>query len=79
MSMISIEDRLQTHLNPDWSTKHVTFKFRLKDSVVIIDEAHNLIETINDIHSVTIHQKDCSTTHRKLNIYLRKVTLAPFG
>ncbi|KAL5263634.1 hypothetical protein ACHWQZ_G008861 [Mnemiopsis leidyi] len=46
---------------------------RLKDAVVIIDEAHNLIETINEIHSLTIQEKDCVTTHRKLSLYLRKV------
>ncbi|XP_063677029.1 ATP-dependent DNA helicase DDX11-like [Bolinopsis microptera] len=50
-----------------------SLNIRLKDSVVIIDEAHNLIETINEIHSITIHEKDCITTHRKLAVYLRKV------
>ena len=50
-----------------------TADFRLKDAVVIIDEAHNLIETINEIHSLTLHEKDCITTHRKLSVYLRKV------
>ena len=49
--------------------------FRLKDSVVIIDEAHNLIETINEIHSLNIKEKDCVTTHRKLAVYLRKVNI----
>ncbi len=27
---------------------------KLKDSVIIVDEAHNLIETINSLHSVEI-------------------------
>lgn len=58
---------------PSFDESFETVYFRLNDAVVIIDEAHNLIETINEIHSLTIQEKDCVTTHRKLSLYLRKV------
>eukprot|EP00116_Pleurobrachia_bachei_P002229 sb/3462491/ len=46
---------------------------KLRDAVVVIDEAHNLIETINEVHSCTLRAPDCTTTHKKLSIYLRRV------
>ncbi|XP_054168396.1 ATP-dependent DNA helicase DDX11-like [Oppia nitens] len=54
------------------SATRESFGINLKDSVVIVDEAHNLMETIYNIHSIDIkgsHVLDCLT---QLNSYLTK-------
>ena len=40
-----------------------TVGINLKDSVVIIDEAHNVIETINNVHSVEVSLLQVSCTN----------------
>jgi chromosome transmission fidelity protein 1 len=42
---------------------------RLAGSVVVIDEAHNLIDTINQMHSVTLSAKHLSETSAQLAQY----------
>jgi len=44
----------------------------LKGNVVIIDEAHNIIETINAVHTSAICERDIRTAHDALTHYLRK-------
>ncbi|XP_065685204.1 ATP-dependent DNA helicase DDX11 isoform X1 [Hydra vulgaris] len=44
----------------------------VKDCVVIIDEAHNLIETINNIHSVEIRQNQITSSINQLKHYKDK-------
>ena len=44
----------------------------LKNSIVVIDEAHNLIDTINSIHSAQISLQELQTCHKGLQIYLQK-------
>ena len=46
---------------------------QLAENIVIIDEAHNLVETINEVHSITLRKKEIHTTYRKLAMYLRAV------
>ena len=44
----------------------------LKGHVVIIDEAHNLMDTISSIHSVTITQSQLKRCRSQLGVYLQK-------
>eukprot|EP00794_Sanderia_malayensis_P007331 gene7330-8151_t len=45
---------------------------KLKDSVIIVDEAHNLIETINSLHSVEISGPNILTSKQQLSQYLNR-------
>ena len=55
------------------------FGVRLKNSILIIDEAHNLVNAVNDIHSAFISLSQISRAHAKLTAYLTKfhARLAP--
>ncbi|KAI8341304.1 helicase C-terminal domain-containing protein [Chlamydoabsidia padenii] len=44
----------------------------LKDNIVIIDEAHNLMETISAIHTVTIGLGQLNLTLSQIRMYLEK-------
>ncbi|RAL06325.1 ATP-dependent DNA helicase-like protein [Aspergillus ibericus CBS 121593] len=44
----------------------------VKDHVIIIDEAHNLIDAISNIHSVTVTLVQLQTALSQLTIYARK-------
>ena len=44
----------------------------LKGHIVIIDEAHNLIDAISNIHSVVVTQTQLERCRAQLGIYLRK-------
>lgn len=44
----------------------------IKDSVVIIDEAHNLLDTISSIHSAEITSDQLQCVHQQLNAYKTK-------
>lgn len=44
----------------------------VKDHVVIIDEAHNLMDAIAGIHSVTVSLRQLQTATTQLTIYARK-------
>lgn len=50
-------------------------KIDLKDSIVVIDEAHNLIDTINAIHSSEISINDLKKCKSGIAIYLQKFKL----
>lgn len=52
-----------------------SLKINLKDAIVIIDEAHNLIDTINNIYSSTISLSDLNSCYLGLNNYLNKFKL----
>ncbi|XP_074663103.1 ATP-dependent DNA helicase DDX11-like [Tubulanus polymorphus] len=45
---------------------------KLKDNIVIIDEAHNLVETINSVYSVEVTGAQLSRAHSQLSQYLEK-------
>ena len=44
----------------------------LRDSIIIVDEAHNLIDQINQIHSVEISSKQIDFCHFQLSAYFEK-------
>nr|CAB3236927.1 probable ATP-dependent RNA helicase DDX11 [Phallusia mammillata] len=44
----------------------------LKDSVLIVDEAHNLIEAVNSMHSVKVTLKQLNQSHNQLLQYRQK-------
>lgn len=44
----------------------------IKDSIVIIDEAHNLLDTIASIHSAEITAAQLQSVHQQLNAYKTK-------
>ncbi|XP_065058183.1 ATP-dependent DNA helicase DDX11-like [Rhopilema esculentum] len=45
---------------------------KLKNSVVIVDEAHNLIDTINSLHSIEVSGLHISTSRDQLSQYLTR-------
>lgn len=45
---------------------------KLKDSIVIIDEAHNLMDTISQIHTATVSLGNLKTCHSQLMNYKMK-------
>lgn len=45
----------------------------LNNSVVIIDEAHNLIDALSSLHSQTLTQNHLKKAHQGLKIYLERV------
>ncbi|KAG1684732.1 ATP-dependent DNA helicase DDX11 [Nymphon striatum] len=47
-------------------------KLKLKDNIIIIDEAHNLLDTINSIHSCEISGEQLCRAHSQLQQYLNK-------
>ncbi|EMR08384.1 hypothetical protein PNEG_03224 [Pneumocystis murina B123] len=49
-----------------------TLNISLKDHIVIIDEAHNLIDAITSIHSSTITSDQVSLALDQINVYLSK-------
>ncbi|GAB5589642.1 ATP-dependent DNA helicase chl1 [Umbelopsis nana] len=44
----------------------------LKNNIVIIDEAHNLIDTITAIHTITIHMTQMRTALSQISQYLQR-------
>ncbi|VDN90419.1 unnamed protein product [Brugia pahangi] len=44
----------------------------LKGNVIVIDEAHNLLETITNSHFVTLHAKDLKSVLSTLDVYLNR-------
>ncbi|CCE66197.1 hypothetical protein TPHA_0P00390 [Tetrapisispora phaffii CBS 4417] len=44
----------------------------LKNSIVVIDEAHNLIDTVNSIHSAQISLQELIMSQKGLTLYLKK-------
>ncbi len=49
-----------------------SFSINLKNQIVIIDEAHNLIDTISSIHSVEITDAHVTQALSQLNTYLNR-------
>jgi chromosome transmission fidelity protein 1 len=49
-----------------------SFDINLKDQIVIIDEAHNLIDTIAQIHSIEITESQISQALSQLNAYISR-------
>lgn len=47
----------------------------LKDSIVLVDEAHNLIDTITRIYSCAISLKDLEQVRRGLKLYVKRFML----
>ncbi|CAO3611833.1 unnamed protein product [Cunninghamella echinulata] len=51
----------------------------LKNNIVIIDEAHNLMETISSIHTVTINSSQVDFSLAQIRMYLEKYALRLLG
>ncbi|CAH1785016.1 unnamed protein product [Owenia fusiformis] len=45
---------------------------KLKDNIVVIDEAHNLLETINNVYSIEITGSQVCQAHSQLSQYMEK-------
>lgn len=56
-------------------TTRQAMKLDLKNNIVVIDEAHNLIDTINSIHSSQVSLRDLQVCHLGLQTYLQKFKL----
>ncbi|ODV61162.1 DNA helicase [Ascoidea rubescens DSM 1968] len=52
--------------------KHVNANLNLKNSIIIIDEAHNLIDTIINLNSITVSLSNIILIKNSLNLYLKK-------
>lgn len=52
---------------------------RLEGSVVIVDEAHNIVDAVNGVHSATMSGKQLATAHSALDNYYQRfrARLAP--
>ena len=48
------------------------FNIKLKDSIVIIDEAHNLLETIVNVNSLEIRSRQLSLLLKYLSLYMAR-------
>ena len=48
---------------------------RLRDAVVIVDEAHNIVEAVNAVHSVRVTADDLSRAHSQLSQYQVRVCM----
>lgn len=55
----------------DESTRE-TLKVKVKDSIIIVDEAHNLLDTINALNSASLSLPDLKRLNDSLKIYLNK-------
>lgn len=49
-----------------------SFSINLRNQIVIIDEAHNLIDTISQIHSVEISEQHVTQANTQLNSYINR-------
>ncbi len=49
-----------------------SFNINLKNQIVIIDEAHNLIDTISSIHSVEITDQHVTQANTQLTNYIER-------
>ncbi|QPG74932.1 hypothetical protein FOA43_002270 [Brettanomyces nanus] len=49
-----------------------SLKLRLKDCIVVIDEAHNLIDTINSIYSSSIRFEELKLIRKAMRLYTRR-------
>lgn len=49
-----------------------SFNIKLKNQIVIIDEAHNLIDTISQIHSVEFTDQHVTQSLTQLNNYINR-------
>ncbi|KAI8881907.1 DNA repair helicase [Backusella circina FSU 941] len=53
-------------------TTRASLGISLKDNIVIIDEAHNLIDTITSLYTVQLSQDQLQLTLRQLYLYIEK-------
>jgi chromosome transmission fidelity protein 1 len=49
-----------------------SFGIDLKGSVVVVDEAHNLVDAINSVHSAVVTEKQLSTAYHQLTSYQQR-------
>lgn len=63
--MLPYQHLLHTHTRE-------TLGISLKNNIVIIDEAHNLIETISSIHTITINSSQIDISLSQIRMYLEK-------
>ncbi|XP_064636727.1 ATP-dependent DNA helicase DDX11-like [Lineus longissimus] len=45
---------------------------KLKDNIVIVDEAHNLVETINNVYSIEVTATQVTCAHSQLSQYMER-------
>ena len=45
---------------------------RLEGNVVVVDEAHNLVDAVNNVHSATISAQQLATAHSALDNYYQR-------
>jgi len=73
-------DRLQVIAVPYHSLFHKptrdSLRLRIKDCVVIVDEAHNIVDTINSIHSVELSCAQALQASSLLSSYVQAASTA---